>query len=163
MKFQKNGLISIKDVVWKKKEDGKITNGDVEINVGDYIGYDHTKDKEGNPIIGNDSIYISYGIEGDNNDGRANGDSNQTFTLNNYSAGWRVLDVKNGNIRLISSESIGNYVLRGKIGYKYGVEELNNIGNIYGHGKGAKSGKSIDDKDLNNITGYNPQNGKNKN
>lgn len=69
-------------------------------------------------------------------------------------------------IRLISEEFIGAgaysdssrtyYYLRGQKGYINGIEELNKISAIFGHGKGAEKATSITAEDINEITGYDP-------
>ena len=153
---------------WTDNGDGTFTNGDVTLQVGDYVNYDPTKDENGNTV--SITSYTSYGTSSANkNDGRSNGYADQVFNLNNYNSGWKVLGVDNGNIRLISadiigsdngadSSEIGKYLIRGKDGYQYGISELNAISTIYGQGKGATGAKSITVEDINKITGYNPTN-----
>ena len=105
------------------------------------------------------------------NDGRTSGyDSDQSFdaaTYKNAGFKWRVLDVKNGKIRLIADTDVGpgdysenatRYELRGQTGYINGINELNTICGIIGHGKWADSARSITVDDVNAITGYNPEN-----
>ena len=126
-----------------------------------------TKDENENTIIGEKATYISYSeanASADKNNGRSSGYSNdQVFNLSSYTAGWRVIGVKNGELQLISadivsSESSQYYYLRGKNGYQYGPEELNAISAMYGRGKGATGAKSITIEDINKITGYDPTN-----
>ena len=147
--------------VWIKKEDGTITDGIVNLNIGDYILYDHTKNKEGNTISGDSAEYISYSATNQSdslNNGRTNGStSNCQFVLGNYTGGWRVLGVEDYNLKLISADSVGNLSLKGEKGYIYGEEELDAISSIYGKGKGAISSRSVKDYDINEITGYNPK------
>ena len=95
-------------------------------------------------------------------------ESNQSFdaaTYKNAGFKWRVLDVKNGKVRLIAdtdvgpgdySESATRYYLRGQTGYINGINELKTICGIFGHGKGADSATSITVDDINAITGFNP-------
>ena len=152
--------------VWKENSDGTFTNGDVTLQVGDYVNYDPTKDENGNTV--SITSYTSYGTSSANkNDGRNSGYSeDQEFLVNkNSSDGWRVLDIENGQIRLIAStqcrttnSSVVGYCLDGKEGYQYGISELNAISAIYGQGKGAAGAKSITVEDINKITGYNPMN-----
>ena len=147
--------------VWIKKEDGTITDGIVYLNIGDYISYDHTKNKEGNTITGDSAKYISYSASNQSdslNNGRTNGGTgNCQFVLGNYTGGWRVLGVEDYNLKLISAGSIGNLTLYGKKGYIYGEEELDAISSIYGKGKGAISSRSVKDYDINEVTGYDPK------
>lgn len=138
-------------------------NGEVEfqngktIEVGDYVAYDPTLEANAS-----DLTYTSK-LE------KTGADSNQVFnvaTYKNAGYGWRVLGVSNGKIRLISDEFIGAgeytdssrtfYTLKGQKGFINGIEELNKISAIFGHGKGAESATSITVEDINAITGYNP-------
>ena len=147
--------------IWIKKEDGTITDGIVNLNIGDYIAYDHTKNKEGNTITGDSAKYISYSASNQSdslNNGRTNGGTgNCQFVLGNYTGGWRVLGVEDYNLKLISAGSIGNLTLKGKKGYIYGEEELDAISSIYGKGKGAISSRSVKNYDINEVTGYDPK------
>ena len=147
--------------IWIKKEDGTITDGIVNLNIGDYISYDHTKNKEGITITGDSAKYISYSASNQSdslNNGRTNGStSNCQFVLGNYTGGWRVLGVEDYNLKLISAGSIGNLTLYGKKGYIYGEEELDAISSIYGKGKDAISSRSVKDYDINEVTGYDPK------
>ena len=147
-------------VAWTKNEDGSYTAGtgaeQVTIKIGDYVNYDPTKDA---------TTGLTYKSEA----ARSGWNSDQTFDAATYKAagyGWRVLDVQNGKVRLISEEFVGPgaytdsnrtyYYLRGQKGYINGIEELNKISGIFGHGKGAASATSITVEDINAITGYNP-------
>lgn len=156
--LREDGAIS--ERYWFKKEDGTITDGVVNLKIGDYILYDHTKDRYGNLIVGKEAQYISYSEANSKetlNKGRTNGGtSNCSFSLSSYTGGWRVLGVDEGSLKLISENSVGNLVLKGKKGYIYGIDELNAISFIYGQGKGAKSARSITVQEINDITGYNP-------
>ena len=147
--------------IWITKEDGTITDGIVNLNIGDYIAYDHTKNKEGITITGDSAKYISYSASNQSdslNNGRTNGGTgNCQFVLGNYTGGWRVLGVEDYNLKLISAGSIGNLTLYGKKGYIYGEEELDAISSIYGKGKGAISSRSVKDYDINEVTGYDPK------
>ena len=136
-------------------------NGEVEfgktIEVGDYVDYD--------PTLEANASDLTYTSTAD----KTGADSNQKFNASTYKEagyGWRVLGVSNGKIRLISEEPIGPgtytdnsrtyYTLYGKKGYINGIEELNKISAIFGHGKGAEKATSITVEDINAITGYNP-------
>ena len=127
------------------------------MKVGDYVNYD--------PTLGANASDLTYTSTAD----KTGASSEQEFNVSTYKSagyGWRVLGVKNGKIRLISEEFIGagtytdsnrtKYTLKGQKGYINGIEELNKISGIFGHGKGAEGAKSITVEDINSITGYNP-------
>ena len=146
------------DIPWVDNGNGTFTRKNVTVAIGDYVAYDHTKDANGNAVAV--QSYISYSAENassDKNNGRSNGDdSNFTFSVNDYTAGWRVFGVNNGNLQLISAKSVGTIHFVGKQGFQYGPAELNAISTIYGQGKGAISARSINVDDVNAITGYDP-------
>ena len=142
------------------KENGEVEFGKT-IEVGDYVDYD--------PTLGANASDLTYTSTAD----KTGADSNQEFNVSTYKSagyGWRVLGVKNGKIRLISEEFIGPgtytdssrtyYNLKGQKGYINGIEELNKISGIFGHGKGAEKATSITVEDINGITGYNPETAK---
>ena len=127
------------------------------MKVGDYVNYD--------PTLEANTGDLTYTSTAD----KTGADSNQEFNVATYKSagyGWRVLGVKNGKIRLISEEFIGpgtytdsnrtKYTLKGQKGYINGIEELNKISAIFGHGKGAEKATSITAEDINEITGYDP-------
>ena len=134
------------------------------MKVGDYVDYD--------PTLGANASDLTYTSTAD----KTGANSDQEFNATTYKSagyGWRVLGVKNGKIRLISEEFIGPgkdkeiyignrtyYTLYGQKGYINGIEELNKISGIFGHGKGAEGAKSITVEDINEITGYNPETAK---
>ena len=153
---------TITKVTWKQEED-TITNIETKqtLKVGDYVDYD--------PTLGANASDLTYTSTAD----KTGADSNQDFNVSTYKSagyGWRVLGVKNGKIRLISEEFIGPgtytdssrtyYNLKGQKGYINGIEELNKISAIFGHGKGAEKATSITVEDINEITGYNPETAK---
>ena len=132
-----------------------------KMKVGDYVNYDPTLEANAS-----DLTYTSTADKTGTN-------SDQEFNATTYKSagyGWRVLGVKNGKIRLISEEFIGPgtytdssrtyYNLKGQKGYINGIEELNKISGIFGHGKGAEKATSITVEDINEITGYNPETAK---
>ena len=138
------------------KENGEVEFGKT-IEVGDYVDYDPTLEANAS-----DLTYTSTADKTGTN-------SDQEFNATTYKSagyGWRILGVSNGKIRLISEEFIGagtytdsnrtKYTLKGQKGYINGIEELNKISAIFGHGKGAESATSITVEDINAITGYNP-------
>ena len=145
------------------KENGEVEFGKT-IEVGDYVDY--------NPTLGANTGDLTYTSTTD----KTGASSDQEFNAATYKSagyGWRVLGVKNGKIRLISEEFIGPgkdkeiyignrtyYTLYGQKGYINGIEELNKISGIFGHGKGAEKATSITVEDINEITGYNPETAK---
>ena len=142
------------------KENGEVEFGKT-IEVGDYVDYD--------PTLEANASDLRYTSTTD----KTGADSNQGFnvaTYKNAGYGWRILGVSNGKIRLISEEFIGAgeytdsnrtyYTLQEQKGYINGIEELNKISSIFGHGKGAEGATSITVEDINEITGYNPETAK---
>ena len=134
------------------------------MKVGDYVDYD--------PTLEANASDLTYTSTADKTGTNSDQEFNAT-TYKNAGCGWRVLGVKNGKIRLISEEFIGPgkdkeiyignrtyYKLYGQKGYINGIEELNKISGIFGHGKGAEGAKSITVEDINGITGYNPETAK---
>ena len=118
---------------WKyKNNDTIVSTTGQELNIGDYIAYDHTKDKNGNEI--NESTGLDK-------------------SLKQYTDGWQVFGIDNGKIQLISAKSVGKIRMTSPDSNK-----INSIAAIYGKGKGAESGRSINVDDINRITGYNPNN-----
>ena len=145
-----------KVVSWTKNQDGSYTAEGVTIHVGDYVNYD--------PTAG-----ATTGLTYKSETTKSGHSSDQTFDAAKYKAagfGWRVLDVKDGKVRLISENYVGpgdygttnltKYTLQGQTGYINGINELNTISAIFGHGTGADSATSITVDDINAITGYNP-------
>ena len=131
------------------------------LKVGDYVDYD--------PTLEANASDLTYTSKTD----RTGANSDQEFNVSTYKNagyGWRVLGTSNGKIRLISEEFIGagtytdsnrtKYTLKGQQGFINGIEELNKISAIFGHGKGAKKATSITVEDINGITGYNPETAK---
>ena len=127
------------------------------MKVGDYVDYD--------PTLEANASDLTYTSKTD----KTGADSDQEFnaeTYKNAEYGWRILGVSKGKLRLISGEFVGAgnytngsrtyYTLKGQKGYINGIEELNKISAIFGHGKGAEKATSITVEDINAITGYNP-------
>ena len=147
---------NVRDMTWWETSDEddnhNITNGDVTLQIGDYITYD-----------ANDKGEYSYTAEAEKTGVSGEG---QTFSCS-YETTWRVLGVEHSaeedNLMLIpswpiqSTESTG-LTLYGATGYQYGIEEVENICEIYGHGTGASYAKAMTIDDINEITGYNPMN-----
>ena len=144
---------------WTQNEDGSVTDGEITLQVGDYINY--------NPLEGvaeENTTYTSYTT--------ATGyDTDQVFDIQNYVDGgwrWQVFGVENGKLQIISENTIGttevdeeyansNYYLRGRTGYQNAITELDKISALYGQGEYAEGARSITVEDVNKFTGYNPE------
>ena len=143
-----------KEEWWSEKdeeENNYITNGNITLQTGDYILYD-----------ANDNGEYTYTSTAERT-GIASGE-NQTFS-SNYETKWRLLGVENtesGDYLIlvpatpIKSTSQKGLMLKGSIGYQYGIDEIENISKIYGNGNGASHSRAIKIEDINKITGYNP-------
>ena len=130
-----------------------ITNGDVTLQTGDYIAYD-----------ANDKVEYTYTAEAEKTG--INTGEGQTFS-SSYETEWRLLGVEHSAdgdyLMLVPSSSIKStnstgLTLRGETGYQYGLEEIKNICEIYGHGTGASYARAMKIEDINKITGYDPMN-----
>lgn len=150
------GIITDTTSKWKYDQKSQtVTNGDITLNVGEYINYDCHLEKE--------EIYESKT--------EINGYSNQTFSSNDYLYGWRVMGAsQEGNLLIISEDFImpreeklkntnynrSYFYLKGKSGYENGIKELNKISTLYGKGKNALGARVVSINDVNSITGYDP-------
>ena len=106
------------------------------VEVGDYVAYNTTNNYSYTSKVGTGS---SHG----------NGYTEQTFTSSS-SLKWRVLsaDTSTKEVVLISEAPIstdtgGNFYMKGAIGYLYAEQELNEICKIYGYGTGANTSKTF--------------------
>ena len=107
-----------------------------KLETGDFIGYKAT-----------DSV--SY-----TSDATKNGCSDQEF-VSSSDVEWKVwgIDEETGGLMIVPSKPItsttgeGLYI-KGFPGYNNGVDELNNISEIYGHGKGAVDARSLTEPDV---------------
>ena len=132
------------------------------VGVGDYVNYNPTvSDKSGTQVETSKLTYTSptgsgtqvetskltytsptgSGTEHENGYTSTEEGGGQKFTAT-ASTKWRVLDIGNGTVTLISENPIttdagGNFTMRGAIGYLYAERELNEICKIYGYGYGA--------------------------
>ena len=144
---------------WIENEDGSVTDGEVTLQVGDYINYDPL---EG--VAEENTTYTSYAT--------ATGyDTDQVFDIQNYVDGgwrWQVFGVENGKLQIISENTVGannleeeytniNYYLDGRTGFQNVITELDKISALYGQGEYAEGARSITVEDVNKITGYNPE------
>ena len=71
---------------------------------------------------------------------------------------WRVLsiDKDSGKVELIAETNLSKLCLYGKEGYINSENILNDIGAIYGKGKGAVGGRSVNIKDIEKYSSYDP-------
>ncbi len=124
------------------------------VGVGDYVNYNPTvSDKSGTQVEASKLTYTSptgTGTEHGNGYTSTEEDGGQKFTAT-ASTKWRVLDIGNGTVTLISENPITtdageNFTMNGAIGYLYAEQELNEICKIYGYGYGA---------DTSQVTKYN--------
>jgi len=135
------------NTTWYYDNNGNVTNGNITLEIGDYINYDATKDENGNLIT---EKYTSPKSK--------NGVEDLIFEID-YKGTWQVLGVENGSVIIMSTEGVGSELLtlKGKAGLQYGVEELNNISSIFGKGKGAIKARSVTANDINKVTGFDPK------
>ena len=117
---------------WHSTADGKLTNGKYTVEIGDYINY---------------SCY----------NGTNYSESGFTVTSSSNSLKWQVMGAENGNLLIVSKDSLGNLELSGADGYNNGISTLNTICAIYGHGENAVSARSIKIEDVDKLTGYDPE------
>ena len=147
---------SVEEVKWIQNADGTIQNvkGTVTgLKIGDTINYD--------PKAGLDTTDANVmTITSKQED---NGYGDQTIDLRDYTKTWRLFDIKNGKLEIISSDCVGVpsesdslFYLRGRDGYKNAETELNIISSLYGKGTYATGARSVTIEDVNKITGYNP-------
>ena len=135
---------------WIENEDGSVTDGEVSLQVGDYINYD--------PITGaSKTSETSYAT--------ATGYStDQTFNLADYTGKWKIFGVENGKIQIIPEDEIlttdsenPGYYLRGATGLKNAVTELDKISALYGQGEYAESARSVNHQDVADLIGLTPE------
>lgn len=78
-------------------------------------------------------------------------DDQKNFEMDATSLGWRVLGVDDeGRVELVSASSTADtFTLNGDYAYVHGVEAINQIcTDLYSHGKGAYSSRSLKAKDV---------------
>ena len=127
---------------YKVDENGKISeHEDISkyLKVGNYVNYNSTlADKSGTPV---EQSKLEYSSPKGSGTSHGNGYNNQTFTAT-PDIKWRVLDIENEKVKLISEDVIKtnedkNFIIFGTVGYLYAERELNEICKIYGYGYGA--------------------------
>jgi len=119
------------------------------VQVGDYVNYDASSNgvqtfTSGDCLAGS-SISDTISTENDFN--------------SNATSQWRVLSVdrEKGIVELMAADPTAQTVtLSGGDGFVNAEDVLNNIGAIYGHGKGAESGRSITLEDVEQYSSYDP-------
>ena len=139
---------------WIENEDGSVTDGEVTLQVGDYINYD--------PITGaSRTTYTSYGTATGLGEGTEN---DQTFNLADYTGKWKIFGVENGKIQIIPEDEIlttdsenPGYYLYGATGLKNAVTELDKISALYGQGEYAESARSVNHQDVADAIGLTPE------
>ena len=147
---------NVREIIWWETSDGEgnnyVTNGDITLQIGDYITYD-----------ANDNGEYTYTANAEKTGASGEG---QVFS-SNYETEWRLLGVEHTNendclmlvpATLIQSTIEKGFSVGGIEGYIYGIEEMENISKIYGHGSGALYARAIKMEDINKITGYDPMN-----
>lgn len=116
-----------------------------EVQIGDYVNYD------ANSGLLEPVTYTT--------DSSLTGHATSTTFSSQDSMKWRVLSVnrESGNIELISKELTKSAVyFNGRTAYINAEDVLNDIGKVYGHGKGAVGGRSINIHDIEKHSSYDP-------
>ena len=114
------------------------------VNIGDYVNYD------ANPGLVTPLTY------------RTEESVTGYSTVSTYSSSdtvkWRVLSVDkdSGKVELIAESNLKDLYLYGIEGYINSENILNDIGAIYGKGKGAVGGRSVNIKDIEKYSSYDP-------
>ena len=148
---------NIREMTWWETTDetgnNYVTNGEVTLQTGDYITYN-----------ANDKGEYTYTATPEKTG--TNSGEEQIFS-SSYETTWRLLGVehtaKGDCLMLVPTKSIQSVnstglTLVSQTGYQYGIEELENICKIYGNGTGASYSRAMKIEDINEITGYDPQN-----
>ena len=162
-RYSISNIGEVNEIFWEEIETDEGTefrriDGSVSgLKIGDIIGYSAI-----DGISAEDKNITSYGTvtgTGENN--------NQTIEIE--AGTWRLLGIENGKLKIISNvvgrtpEANEQYAYASKVltldkeaGYANVENELNRICGLYGKGKYAEKGRSINIDDVNKITGYNP-------
>ena len=159
--------------LWEYKADasGKytmITDGEIDIPIGAVINnYDPTDVDESVPASAltyatKSGTVVTGTVNASNSASPGTGSSDTPVSLSNTTSlgSWKVLGVDDatGEILLVSANVGPTVKLQGYVGYQYGINELNNLCAVYGHGQYATGARSITADDVNRITGFNPKN-----
>lgn len=120
-----------------------------EVEIGDYVNYDANSGLVEPVTYTTDSTLTG------------NSSSSVTYSSKN-SVKWRVLSVNRdaGKIELIAARNLSKLSLEGITGYTNAENILNDIGAVYGHGKGATGGRSVNIGDIERYSSYEPYSGR---
>ena len=114
------------------------------VNIGDYVNYD-----------ANSGLItpLTYTTEES-----VTGHSTVSTYSSSDTVKWRVLSVDkdSGKVELIAASNLETLYLNGKEGYINSENILNDIGAIYGRGKGAVGGRSVNIGDIEKYSSYDP-------
>ena len=162
---------------WYYTDDNKITNGTTTIELGDEINYNPAVDENGATVT---AEYISPTSKNGYTSQDTDSEGGQKYVATAFDQyaddetfAWRVLGVEKGQILIMptknattGSNSNGYFRLgtssstnftNSQNAYVNAVNELDSISAVYGHGKGADGARSVKVEDVNNITGYIPE------
>ena len=127
-----------------QEEETLVTLADV-VEVGDYVTYDASLGLAEPVTYTTDSSITGH-------------TTSSTFS-SSESMQWRVLSVDReaGKVELMSADpTSSDLYLSGRTGYINAEDVLNDIGAVYGHGKGATGGRSINLEDVEQYSSYDP-------
>ena len=149
--------VSMKVSVTGKQLNGEPRLADL-VQVGDYVNYNASSNGV-KTFTSADWLAGSRVLKSEGEDFvETELSTNEEFN-SSAKAQWRVLSVdrNTGKVELMSTEPTEKVVeLSGGNGFINAKTALNNIGAIYGHGKGAVKGKSITLEDIEEYSNYNP-------
>ena len=140
------GLVCTLTGCGKISEKNPKTLADV-VEVGDYVNYDANLGLTYPVTYKPDSSLTGY-----------EPNSKQSTYSSADKTKWKVLsiDKKTGTVELVAEKTMANLYLAGKEGYINAETVLNNIGAVYGKGKGAAGGRSINIEDIEQYSSYDP-------
>lgn len=127
-----------------QEEETLVTLADM-VEVGDYVNYDASLGLAEPVTYTTDSSITGYA-------------TSSTFS-SSESMQWRVLSVDReaGTVELMSADpTSSDLFFSGRTGYINAEDVLNDIGAVYGHGKGATGGRSINIEDIEKYSSYDP-------
>lgn len=141
-------------LIWQQDEPEKFVLADV-VSVGDYVNYD--ANSNGTYTFTSSDCLTGTSIQaGINNSASATISTENKFNSEEQ-AQWRVLSVdkENGKVEIMSVASTTEAInIIGNDGFVNAETVLNNVGAIYGHGKGAIAGRSIAIEDIEQYSTY---------
>ena len=139
--------------VWKENSDGTFTNGDVTLQVGDYVNYDEGTSGKHTPDTSKGAGTSKTG--GSNSTGYTLG----TKELSAENLNWRVLGVNDkGQLELISDNpTTQELYLANEEGWLNAEENLDTFcDELYGKGANASGARSLKVEDVNTLANYDP-------